>query len=157
AWTHLGKTVCTGVLETLIREGRVVESRNAAGTTYSADKFEVPIGASSGWEAAVLDHFQALVAAIIAKLGRGQSGGPDADHVGGSTWSLDVWPGHPLEIEAKTLLRRTRVSVEELRLRIDAHNAAASPAAPRERVVFYAGQNVRELGVSSREGEMETD
>jgi len=157
AWTHLGKSVCSTVLETLIREGRIVESRSAEGTTYSADRFEVPIGASSGWEAAVLDHFQAMVTAIIAKLARGQSSGPDRDWVGGSTWSLDVWPGHPLEMQAKTLLRGIRANAEELRVRIDAHNSAASYVGPRERVVFYACQNVRELGASAREGEVESD
>src|SRR6185369_9985583 len=126
-------------------------------TTYSADRFEVPIGASIGWEAAVLDHFQAMVTAIIAKLGRGPSRGPDADLVGGSTWSLDVWAGHPFESQAKTLLRAIRASTEELRSRIDAHNASATYSGPRERVVFYAGQNVRELGIVSREGESEYD
>jgi hypothetical protein len=157
AWTHLNVTVCSKVLETLTREGRIVESRSAGTTTYTADRFEVPIGASSGWEAAVLDHFQAMVTAIITKLGRGASRGPDADLVGGSTWSLDVWPGHPFETQAKTLLRAIRASTEDLRVRIDAHNASSSYGGPRERVVFYAGQNVRELGVSSREGEGESD
>jgi len=55
-----------------------------------------------------------------------------------------VWPGHPLEQEAKALLKKVRASVEELRTRVDAHNASARYAGTRERVVFYAGQNVRE-------------
>ena len=157
AWTHLGKTVCKPILESLIREGRIIESRSSAGITYSADRFEVPIGASIGWEAAVLDHFQAVVTAIIAKLGRGPVRGPDADFVGGSTWSLDVWPGHPLESEAKTLLRQVRKMVEEVRIRIDEHNDAHPNGGPRERVVFYAGQNIREASPMSREGEIESD
>ncbi len=79
AWTHLGRKVIETVLETLIEEGRVVETRSDAGSTYSADRFEVPLGASSGWEAAVLDHFQAVVTGIIAKLARGQARGGAAD------------------------------------------------------------------------------
>lgn len=144
AATHLGTEACRVALESLIRSARVVETRSAAGVTYAADRFEVPIGASNGWEAAVLDHFQAVVTAIIAKLGRGPIRGRDRDLVGGSTWSLDVWPGHPFEQEAKALLKKVRASVEELRSRIDGHNASAPYAGARERVVFYAGQNVRE-------------
>jgi len=144
AATRLGTDATRAALESLIRSGRVVETRSAAGVTYAADRFEVPIGASNGWEAAVLDHFQAVVTAIIAKLGRGQVRGRDRDLVGGSTWSLDVWPGHPLEHEAKALLKKIRASVEELRTRIDAHNVSARYAGRRERVVFYAGQNVRD-------------
>jgi hypothetical protein len=144
AATRIGAESCRAALESLIRSGRVVETRSVAGITYAADRFEVPIGASNGWEAAVLDHFQAVVTAIIAKLARGQQRGPARDLVGGSTWSLDVWPGHPLEQEAKALLKKVRASVEELRTRVDAHNASARYAGTRERVVFYAGQNVRE-------------
>jgi hypothetical protein len=144
AATRLGADACRAALESLIGSGRVVETRNAAGVTYAADRFEVPIGASNGWEAAVLDHFQAVVTAIIAKLGRGPLRGPDKDLVGGSTWSLDVWQGHPFEQEAKALLKKVRASVEDLRDRIDAHNAASPHAGARQRVVFYAGQNVRD-------------
>jgi hypothetical protein len=150
--THLGSEQCRAALESLITKGRVVETRSAAGVTYSADRFEVPVGAALGWEAAVLDHFQAVVTAIINKLRRGQSSGADRDLIGGSTWSLDVWPGHPLEQEAKTLLKKVRASVEDLRRRIDAHNATVSRAGARERVVFYAGQNVRDDTISSQEG-----
>lgn len=154
AATHIGPAACRAALESLIQSGRVVETRSAAGVTYAADRFEVPIGASNGWEAAVLDHFQAVVTAIIAKLGRGEVRGRDKDLIGGSTWSLDVWPGHPFELEAKALLKKVRASVEELRTRVDAHNAAAAYAGVRERVVFYAGQNVRD---GAGQGESDSD
>jgi hypothetical protein len=143
-YTRLGAAACTSALDALARSGRVVETRTAAGSTYTADRFEVPLGASVGWEAAVLDHFQAMVGAIITKLGRGRASGAATDDVGGSTWSLDVWPGHPLEAEAKSLLRSTRAAVENLRVRIDAHNAEKPVPTRRQRVVFYAGQNVRD-------------
>lgn len=152
AATHLGGEAIRAALESLISKGRVVETRSAAGVTYAADRFEVPVGAALGWEAAVLDHFQAVVTAIIAKLRRGDARGSEKDLIGGSTWSLDVWPGHPLEAEAKGLLKRVRASVEELRARIDAFNASLSHAGPRERVVFYAGQNVRDGAVAPLEG-----
>jgi hypothetical protein len=128
------------------------EDRDFAGTTYSSDRFEVPVGDAKGWEAAVLDHFQAMVTAVIAKLREQASRERPGDLVGGSTWSLDVWAGHPLEDEAKTLLRATRATVEDLRARIDAHNAATPHPSSPERVVFYAGQHVREGNAPSREG-----
>jgi hypothetical protein len=154
AFTRLSAASSAAALEALVRTGRVVETRNAAGSTYAADRFEVPLGAPVGWEAAVLDHFQAMVTAIIAKLGRGRTGGA-ADQVGGSTWSLDVWRGHPLEAEAKSLLAKTRATVEELRARIDAHNAQAHRPGPGERVVFYAGQNVRDDGSVAHAGDID--
>ncbi|HEX4339405.1 MAG TPA: crosslink repair DNA glycosylase YcaQ family protein [Polyangiaceae bacterium] len=152
-FTRLGAATCMTALDALVRSGRVVETRTAAGSTYTADVFEVPLGAPVGWEAAVLDHFQAMVSAIITKLSRGRAAGAPADQVGGSTWSLDVWRGHPLEVEAKSLLARTRAAVEELRTRVDAHNATAAHAGPGERVVFYAGQNVRDDQPVATQGE----
>jgi hypothetical protein len=155
--TRLGEDACSAALAALIQKGRVVAVESGAAVTYASDRFEVPIDAPNGWEAAVLDHFQAVVTAIIAKLSRGPSRGPDRDLIGGSTWSLDVWQGHPLEGEAKGLLRMIRSTVEDLRGRIDAYNATASFAGSRERVVVYAGQNVREGTASSDEGESDSD
>jgi hypothetical protein len=153
SFTRLGPAECRAALEVLVRSGRVVETRSGGASTYRADRFDVPVGASTGWEAAVLDHFQAMVTAIIAKLARGAGGAGARDVIGGSTWSLDVWPGHPFEAEAKALLASTRASVEALRARIDNHNEAASHDGPKERVVFYAGQSIREDGPSAVEGE----
>jgi hypothetical protein len=151
-FTHLGAMRCKTVLEALLHSSRIVETRTAAGTVYTADRFEIPLGAPVGWEAAVLDHFQAVVTSIIAKLARGRAKGVAADELGGSTWSLDVWRGHPFEAEAKALLRKTRAAVEELRERIDAHNAATTHDGPGERVVFYVGQNVRDDRTLSTNG-----
>lgn len=153
AVTHLDATVCRTALEALVHAGRIVERRSGGTSTYTSDRFEVPLGESAGWEAAVLDHFQAVVTAIIEKLARGRAAGSPRDLVGGSTWSLDVWPGHPLEAEAKSLLARTRAEVESLRTRIDTHNRARPYSGPRERVIFYAGQNVREDGMVGIEGD----
>jgi hypothetical protein len=140
--THLGDAACAAALEALVRDGRVASTRRGGSTTYSAERFEVPLGAPTGWEAAVLDHFQAMVGAITAKLSCGTVQGAPRDAIGGSTWSLDVWPGHPLETDAKGLLATVRRDVEALRARIDAHNAAEAGPPARERVVFYAGQNL---------------
>lgn len=159
SWTRLGRPACVAAIETLIRDGRIAQLASAAGTTYTADRFETALGTARGWEAAVLDHFQAVVGAIIAKLNQGPARGGAGDLVGGSTWSLDVWKGHPFEEEAKTLLRKTRTTVEELRARIDTYNGTASPLGAPERVLFYAGQHVRPGITSVHEGNLnhETD
>jgi hypothetical protein len=108
---------------------------------YRSERFEVPLGDAQGWEAAVLDHYQAMTSAICAKLA--ERGARAKDVVGGSTWSLDVWAGHPLEEEATKTLARVREQLEDLRTRVDQHNEVAAADAPRQRVVIYVGQYVR--------------
>jgi hypothetical protein len=145
---RLSETIASAALSALLVDGRVHQVGHAEGAQYSAERFEVPLGAAVGWEAAVFDHYQALVTAVITKLGRGAAGGRPRDQTGGSTWSLDVWPGHPLESEAKGLLAAVRQQVEALRNRIDALPASDPSVVrrERERVVFYAGQYVRDAG-----------
>jgi len=151
--TRVDRAACDAALHALMRDARVVEKRADAGATYAADNFVVPLGDAKGWEAAVLDHFQAMVTAIIAKLNQRAPRGSVSDLIGGSTWTLDVWPGHPFEAEAKALLRATRATVEALRTRVDAHNAGVASPPPHERVVFYAGQYVREGTTSFHAGD----
>ncbi|MBN2196514.1 MAG: hypothetical protein JW751_27125 [Polyangiaceae bacterium] len=134
---------CRAALERLLAEGRVTSSGEGSERTYTSGRFEIPLGESHGWEAAVLDHFQAMVTAIVTKLGEGAASAHPGDLVGGSTWSLDVWKDHPLRDQAVSTLARLRREIEELRQRIDAHNAVHPPAEPRERVVVYVGQCVR--------------
>jgi hypothetical protein len=135
--------VCQAALERLMAAGRVIVSGQGAEALYSSQYLEVPLGEHLGWEAAVLDHFQAMVAAITMKLRDGAARAELRDVVGGSTWSLDVWPGHPLREEAMATLARIRREVEDLRQRIDASAGDAPAAEARERVVFYAGQYMR--------------
>ncbi|HOU89438.1 MAG TPA: crosslink repair DNA glycosylase YcaQ family protein [Polyangiaceae bacterium] len=143
--THarIPEAVCREALERLSAAGRVAADDTGEEPRYSSQMLEVPLGESRGWEAAVLDHFQAMVAAITMKLREGATRADLRDAVGGSTWSLDVWPEHPLREEARSTLARVRREVEDLRRRID--ELALPPPDPelRERVVFYAGQYVR--------------
>jgi DNA-binding MarR family transcriptional regulator len=141
--TGLSSALCETALERLAAEGRVTSQEHSGQQLFKSDRFEVPLGDTQGWEIAVLDHYQAMASAICAKLNERASGATLGDKVGGSTWSLDVWDGHPLYDEATSTLSRVRQELESLRDRIDAHNAAQQPAAPRQRVIFYAGQNLR--------------
>lgn len=68
--------VLDAALERLIAAGRIQRNGNPADPRYSASVFVVPLGAEEGWEAAVLDHFHALVrtsqgvwAQIVGDLG----------------------------------------------------------------------------------------
>ncbi len=139
--TRLPPDACARSIERLLTEERVVASGEGAAQTFTSERLEVPLGETRGWEAAVLDHFQAMVAAVSMKLTGGASSGGARDAVGGSTWSLDVSADHPLYEEARGTLARIRTEVEDLRTRIDAHNAAAQRETT-ERVVVYVGQYV---------------
>ena len=138
--TRLPVATCEAALHELLEQGRVTK-HDEAEPRYSSDRLEVPVGGSKGWEVAVLDHYQAMTSAICAKLS--ERGARAKDVVGGSTWSLDVWAGHPLEEEATKTLARIREEMESLRARVDQHNAAVEAQAARQRVVIYVGQYVR--------------
>jgi predicted nucleic acid-binding protein len=142
--SHLPPDECHAALDTLTSDGRVLVVTGAEPLQYRSSEFDVPFGTSQGWEAAVLDHFQAMVSAIASKLAAGASRPQARDIVGGSTWSLDVWEGHPFEREALDTLARVRAEIENLRQRIDVHNAQSTPGSARKRVVCYIGQYVRE-------------
>jgi len=153
--THAPVDVCRELVETLVSEG-VVESRTSgARTLYESSRFDVPVGTSHGWEAAVLDHFQAVVTALCVKLRLGTSRSAADDSVGGGTYMLDVWPGHPLEHEARGTLARLRAAVIELRERIDKYNAAhPRPESGAEReVTVYVGQYVKTNDADPEGGE----
>lgn len=96
-----------------------------------------------GWEAAVLDHYHAMVAAIGTKLQRRERRALPADAIGGSTWVFDMRPDHPLRDEVTALLREVRERASALRARVDAENERLQDG-PRTRVIFYAGQTVIE-------------
>lgn len=129
-------------LSQLLSDDRVTQSEESTDVTYLAREFVIPFGVDSGWEAAVFDHFQALVTTITAKLSHGRTAAARSDDVGGSTYAFDLWEGHELETEVLTLFRRIRADASDLRSRVDAYNATHQPGTAPVRVTFYAGQNV---------------
>jgi predicted transcriptional regulator len=139
----LPHAACERALKRLLGEGRVREQRGGEGVCYMSERFDVPVGSERGWEAAVLDHFQALVAAVCVKLRSGTARSERSDATGGGTYTFDVWPGHPHEEEARSVLPRVRQLVNDLRDRIDRQNAGASRPAVQTPVVFYMGQYVK--------------
>ncbi|MEZ4464476.1 MAG: hypothetical protein R3F43_08200 [bacterium] len=90
----------------------------------------------------MFDHFQALVAALCMKLSKGAIRSLPSDVVGGSTWSFDIWPGHPDAEEVQGLLRRLRGEVSALRARVTAYNDTVGRPEGADRVTFYLGQSM---------------
>jgi hypothetical protein len=131
-----------GALGRLLTEGRIATEEHPAGTRLFAQRLVVPLGSELGWEAAVLDHFHAMVTTISRKLAGGKSSAADESE-GGSTYAYEVWPGHPLEEEVTAALARFRAAHSELRRRVRAHNDALNEIpAGAYRVVIYGGQHV---------------
>lgn len=136
----LREGVLEASLERLERAARVV--RNAAGT-YSSGELVLPYGSSTGWEAAVFDHFQSVVKTICQKLTIDQA--PSlADVVGGSTYTFIVWDGHPLNDVVMRGLSDYRQRADELRARVDEYNKAHGIPPRHRKVVAYKGQCVIE-------------
>jgi hypothetical protein len=127
-----------GALTRLIASGRVRRSNGGTPVVYSAREFVVPVDATTGWEAAVFDHFQAVVKTIGARL-RADASTKEASE-GGSTYSFEVWPGHPREAEVLGLLRDLRERTAALKKTVSAHNAAHARPERFTQVTFYGGQ-----------------
>ena len=89
----------------------------------------------------MLDHYHALVRTICQKL-RGSTESSAGDTVGGSTYTMAVWPGHPLRDEVLGGLARFREAFGQLRGRVDAHNERNGVPPSYELVVVYGGQSV---------------
>jgi len=142
------------LVERLIEDGRVQAD---ADRRLRARDFVLPLGSSAGWEAAVFDHVQAMVQTICQRLQQASSDGP-ALPVGGSTYSFDVWPGHPLEQETKAQLAELRERLGALRKRVDDHNRAQGSKPSYEQVITYVGQCIlqRSLEVGDDEAEHES-
>jgi hypothetical protein len=137
------------LLDRLVAEGRLTATSQGGQAVYHSDRVFIPYGAPEGWQAAVFDHYQAVVAAICAKLLSGRMQASRDESLGGSTYHLDVWEGHPLEREALGLLANLRRQAVALRTAIEEHNARSPrPAgAVEKRVISYVGQLVVSEGV----------
>jgi hypothetical protein len=118
---------------------------------YQADHCVIPYGDEHGWEAALFDHYQAVVTAIAAKVGRGATRARQGETSGGSTYHFDLFTGHPLEHEVLGFLSKVRREASDLRQRVNA--SRLTQLEQSYRVVFYAGQNV----VGREEGEETTE
>lgn len=137
------------VAKRLLDSGRVQQSADGR---LATEEFVIPLGSSVGWEAAVFDHLQAMVQTICQRLRQPSFGSDGSDVIGGSTYSFDVWPGHPLETEVKAQLREGRERLSALRQRVQNYNDSHLPAKQRLQVVTYVGQCVLERELELEDG-----
>lgn len=130
-------------IDRLVQEGRVTREPGSE-PTYKCDFCLLGLDEPLGWEAAVFDHYQALVTAITTKLRAGRTRALRSDLVGGSTYTFDVWEEHPHYEEVVGFLRETRNRAVALRSKVDAFNQTRpSPSEENSRkVIAYVGQTV---------------
>lgn len=133
------------ILTELVNTGRARLEQGLADAgrppRFVVDHCVIPAGASAGWEAAMLDHYQAVVTTMINKVA-GRPDGPRRGTItGGSTYHFDLYAGHPHEREVLELLATYRAKLSELRTRAGAHSP---PPGQGYRVTFYLGQDVRD-------------
>jgi hypothetical protein len=123
------------ILAALLADGRV--ERRADGLLSARDLL-IPLSAPSGWEAAVFDHFQAVVQTLVQRIDRRAADA--AVPVGGSTYRFDIWPGHPLEHQVQTQLGEIRERLSALRSEVSEHNQRAGLPPEYRQVALYVGQ-----------------
>jgi hypothetical protein len=121
-------------LQSLLEAGLVFTNEGLLATREVVVEASAPIG----WEAAMFDHFRALVLTLCTRL----RGTDDASRNGGSTYSFDVSPEHPLAPDVYDTLARTRRELSALRARVEAYNAD-SPETANDLVTVYVGQFIQ--------------
>ena len=130
-------------LDGLVAEGRIKRERIGDTERFSAEEVVIPLGEAAGWEAAVVDHHRAVLAAIVAKLTKGSTNSTPSDEVGGTTLAFDLWPGHPREVEVRSLLRSTRATILPLWEEVSEYNRHSGHSGTYQ-AHFYCGQYVAE-------------
>jgi hypothetical protein len=85
-----------------------------------------------------------VVQAICQRLHGGPSVPAGSEHAGGSTYTFDVWEGHPLFDEVQGSLARFRAQHSRLRERVEAHNRRHGRPGRYRQIVVYGGQCAHE-------------
>jgi DNA-binding Lrp family transcriptional regulator len=129
-------------VERLVSEGRLQRTEEDGIALYQAVRLVLPLGSTAGWEAAVFDHFKALVATIIRRLPEKSIPPSLADSVGGSTYTFSVWPGHPMADEVYGTLKRFRSELSAMRDRAAKINDEEGVPEAHTRTVIYVGQSL---------------
>lgn len=136
----LGTDKLEPILSKLLSEGRIERLEREGQSLYRATRLVIPLGATAGWEAAVFDHYKALVSTLICRLREHPVASKLSDRIGGSTYTIDVWPGHPLAEEVYSTLQRFRAELSDLRARAVNVNSEHGVPEAHDRVVIYVGQ-----------------
>jgi hypothetical protein len=138
-----GDDAIDAALVHLVKDGRIASEERNGKVLYSSAECVIPFGDPAGWEAAVFDHYQAMVTAICTKLSLGKTHAVQGEWIGGSTYGFDVWDGHPEQGTVLGFLQATRERAVELRKRVEAHNVSHfPPEGATQHVIAYVGQTV---------------
>lgn len=109
---------------------------------FVSDVFVVQHDDPAGWEAAFFDHYNAVVQALCIKLRNMTLRSLPNDVLGGSTYSFEVWDGHPFQSRVLSLLADTRRELSKLRAEVDNYNDSVTRPEGATKVTFYFGQAV---------------
>jgi len=150
---RLGTDRVEPILERLVGEGRLARTEREGVALYQATRLVLPLGSTAGWEAAVFDHFKALVATIMSRLPDKSIAPKIADSVGGSTYTISMWPGHPMADEVYGALKRFRSELSNMRDRAAKLNQELGVPEAHTRVVIYVGQCLIGEGSDSHDRE----
>lgn len=127
-------------LNLLVREGKLQRTSQGLGERYLTAGCHIALRDPFGWEAAMFDHYQAVVSAMRGKLAA-ESRGTTA-HGGGSTYTYIVSDEHPLRAEVEGFLQEVRWRAEVLRERVAAFNRQHPEMIERPlRITTYVGQS----------------
>jgi hypothetical protein len=121
-------------LDRLVAEGRVSVDTSAGDPVYRSSLFKPPRAETHGWEGAIFDHFHAVVKTLHAFLTN-----PDAGASAASTYTFDLWPGHPMENDVESLFSELRARASALRESIDEYNRDNAASRQTERTILYLG------------------
>lgn len=111
-------------------------------TRYRATGYHIEPDEPAGYEAALWDHFQAVVRAICMKVRLGATQASMRDLIGGTTFSFDLPVDDPLYAEISGFLAETRQRMESWLRRHG--ELQPRPGARHARVTIYTGQMVEE-------------
>lgn len=136
------QTALQTALDKLVSEGRILRKEKADDVQYSCDDCLIPFGDSTGWEAAVWDHYQAMVTEICTKIRLGFTRADASDRIGGSTYSYDVWEGHLCYDEVAGFLSEVRQKAVAIRQRVESYNREHVALSNKQRFIAYVGQTV---------------
>jgi hypothetical protein len=127
-------------LELLVREGKLQRVSGGPGERYLTAGCHIALRDPLGWEAAMFDHYQAVVSAMRGKLAAESTG--TTAHGGGSTYTYIVSKDHPLRAEVEGFLQEVRWRAEMLRQRVAAFNQQHPEMIERPlRITTYVGQS----------------
>ncbi|MCH2109547.1 MAG: hypothetical protein MK135_09465 [Polyangiaceae bacterium] len=142
--SHRRATEVEEALRRLVAAGKVTSEITGDEVSYRSSAFVRPVGANAGWEAAILDHYRAMVKTLVQVLPELAAPGQNPQRVnpqGGYTYAFDIWPEHPLEKEVNGSLSDARRQLSDLRKRVDATNQRLTRPPEIHKVVIYGGQS----------------